>query len=76
MSLGTGGMGLAALKQGRHGARNLQPGMPAPQSPHGLGLHARHAQEILGVGEIGRELSQLRLKLGLVMDARVRNSGI
>jgi hypothetical protein len=45
--------------------RRLQPGMPTTESSHGLGLHARHAQQVLRVGQVGRELSQLRLELGL-----------
>lgn len=43
----------------------LQPSMPATESSHGLGLHARHAQQVLRVGQVGGQLGQLRLELSL-----------
>lgn len=46
-------------------AEYLQAAMPAAQTPHGLGLHARHAQEILRVRQVGGQLRELRVKMGL-----------
>lgn len=40
---------------------NLQTTMPTPQPPHSLGLHARHAQEVLRIGEVRRQLGELRV---------------
>jgi hypothetical protein len=34
----------------------LQSTMPTSQTTHTLGLYAGHTQEILGIGEVGREL--------------------
>lgn len=44
---------------------NLQPAMPAPQPPHGLSLHARHAQQVFRVGQVGGQLRQLRVEVRL-----------
>jgi len=37
-------------------AGNLQAAVPAAEPAHALGLHARHAQQVLRVGEVGRQL--------------------
>jgi hypothetical protein len=50
---------------GRRNGGNLQPSVPAPQAAHALGLHARHAQEVLRVRKVGRQLRELGMKLGL-----------
>lgn len=39
--------------------------MPTPQPPHSLGLHASHAQEVLRIGEVRRQLGELRVQVGL-----------
>ena len=39
--------------------------MPTPQPTHGLSLHARHTQQVFGVGQIGRELGELGVEVCL-----------
>ncbi len=39
--------------------------MPASQAPHGLGLHARHAQQVLRVGQVGGQLGELSVQVCL-----------
>ena len=46
------------------GTEDSQSSMPAPQAAHALGLHARHAQEVFGVGQVCRELGELGVQLG------------
>lgn len=43
----------------------VQATMPATEPAHALGLDAGHPEEILGVSEVGGELSQLRVQLRL-----------
>lgn len=47
------------------GQEYVQPTMPAAEPAHAFGLDAGHAEEVLGVGEVGGELAELRLQLGL-----------
>ena len=46
--------------------------MPAPQASHTLGLHAGHAQEIFRVRQVGRQLRQLGVELGLEQVSTLR----
>jgi len=38
--------------------------MESPQAAHALRLHARHAKEVLEIGEIGGELRELGMEMG------------
>lgn len=49
---------------------NLHSPMPSGKPPHRLGLHARHAQQVLRVSQVGGELCELRVQMCLC--ARVR----
>lgn len=42
-----------------------QPSMPAPQALDRLGLHARHAQQVLRIRHVGRQLRELRVQMRL-----------
>lgn len=39
--------------------KDLHATMPTTQAAHGLGLYRRHAQQVLRVGEVGRQLLEL-----------------
>ncbi len=48
--------------------------MPGTQPAHALGLHARHAQQVLRVGEVGRQLRQLRVEVRLATGGRCQRA--
>lgn len=39
--------------------------MPGTKTPHSLSLDGRHTEQVLGVGQVGRQLRQLGMKMGL-----------
>lgn len=39
--------------------------MPTPQPTHTLGLNGRHADQILRIGQVGRQLGELCVQVGL-----------
>lgn len=43
----------------------VQSSVPAAEATHAFGLNARHAKEVLSVGKVGGQLSQLRVQLCL-----------
>lgn len=49
---------------------HLQPTMPATKSAHTLSLNAGHSEEVLRVGKVVRELSELLMQLRLEKGGR------